>query len=201
MRASELVLSIPGDCLCSFLEVFGGEYKSPVTITGPVTVLDIGANVGAFALWAREMWPQSTIHSYEPHPDLFPFLTANTRHLDRMHRHNAAVGDSTANRLVQPEGRGRVCCKQSEDNGILIMVVHPSFLPEADVVKIDTEGAEADILNNFRFSPKVLMVEWHNEANRAFIDSWASGNDMNLIKTDVRAVGLGVSVYAKGEGL
>lgn len=38
------------------------------------TVLDIGANVGLFALAARNAFPEAVIHSYEPNLQLEPYL-------------------------------------------------------------------------------------------------------------------------------
>ena len=40
-----------------------GLYKLPRSIE---TILDIGANVGLFGLAARNVFPDATIHAYEP---------------------------------------------------------------------------------------------------------------------------------------
>ena len=39
------------------------------------TVLDIGANIGLFAIAARHRFPRATIHCYEPNRSLEPYLT------------------------------------------------------------------------------------------------------------------------------
>jgi hypothetical protein len=41
------------------------------------TILDIGANVGQFALAAALHFPGATIHSFEPLPDTFSELVKN----------------------------------------------------------------------------------------------------------------------------
>src|SRR5690242_4980783 len=41
------------------------------------TILDIGANVGLFALYAASVAPEAVIHSFEPEPATFERLTGN----------------------------------------------------------------------------------------------------------------------------
>ena len=43
----------------------------------PSTVLDIGANIGAFALRARTQWPKATIRCYEPVMENYRALVKN----------------------------------------------------------------------------------------------------------------------------
>src|SRR5688500_13610795 len=57
---------VPNDMTGAVAEVLSGEYESGFSGSG-LTVLDIGANVGSFAIWAGMRWPQSTVHCYEPH--------------------------------------------------------------------------------------------------------------------------------------
>src|ERR1017187_9261064 len=48
-----------------FEEIYGGEYDLDL-ITPPKTVLDLGANEGAFTAWALERWPGCSITAFEP---------------------------------------------------------------------------------------------------------------------------------------
>ena len=52
----------------SFEEVWAGCYECDL-INPPKTVLDIGANEGAFTAWALEKWPAAKIEAWEPVPD------------------------------------------------------------------------------------------------------------------------------------
>jgi tRNA1(Val) A37 N6-methylase TrmN6 len=54
-----------------------GEIKRPVR-----TVLDIGANIGLFAIAARHRFPRSTIHCYEPNLALEEHLAAHCSAID-----------------------------------------------------------------------------------------------------------------------
>ncbi len=198
-RDSDLLLHIPGDCFRAFIEVYGGEYQGPFAISGRVTILDIGANVGAFILWARWQWPHSIIYGYEPHPDLFPHLQHNTSHMERVTLFNCAVGDITRTILYEDK-ISRTCGSLFPSpartfNQVPVAVIDPSALPEAEMVKIDTEGSEMDVLRGLRFTPKILMIEWHCEKDRKDIDDWAGFRGLELVKQKVHARAIGVAMY------
>ena len=42
-------------------------------------VLDIGANIGFFAIAARGYFPEALIHAYEPNPRIIPYLDQQSR--------------------------------------------------------------------------------------------------------------------------
>src|SRR5215217_6924918 len=74
----------------SLREVLGGEYDAPYFGHG-LTIVDVGANVGAFSVWADLRWPRSTIHAYEPHPGTFEMLVRNVGHLSNVRCERVAV--------------------------------------------------------------------------------------------------------------
>jgi len=41
------------------------------------TVVDVGAMIGSFALWAKEQWPNAIIHAFEPDPTSYEYLSKN----------------------------------------------------------------------------------------------------------------------------
>src|SRR6516164_5480528 len=45
-----------------------GKLRSPVN-----TVVDIGANIGLFSLWARHQFPNAIIHAYEPNDAIWDY--------------------------------------------------------------------------------------------------------------------------------
>ncbi len=57
------------------------------------TILDVGANVGQFALAAALQFPGATIHSFEPLPDAFSELVKNIDRNGRINAYNCALGD------------------------------------------------------------------------------------------------------------
>lgn len=61
---------------------------------GIKTVMDVGANVGDFALLAREIFPDAAIHSFEPLPDCFDKMKNVLPGDPKFFAHNIAVGSS-----------------------------------------------------------------------------------------------------------
>ena len=59
------------------------EYlRNGVTLPPDACVFDVGAHIGMFTLSAAELCPDATFYAFEPIPDLFDQLTANTRLYD-----------------------------------------------------------------------------------------------------------------------
>ena len=63
--------------------------------TGPVrTIIDGGANIGQFARAALETFPEATIISFEPVPDVFDVLSSNLNNEDSVVLRKYALGSS-----------------------------------------------------------------------------------------------------------
>jgi FkbM family methyltransferase len=155
--------------------VLEGEYESGYAGEN-LRVLDIGANAGAFSIWAAHRWPGSTIDAYEPGPGTFQLLQANTRFYPMVRCHNVAVYPSEGKDLAftsryTGDGEAGVVEVISEIFGqgnsdgrefFQVPALHPRELPPADVIKIDTEGAEAKILEYANLSnASLLLIEYH----------------------------------------
>lgn len=159
--------------------VLEGEYESGHDGTG-LTILDIGANVGSFALWALRRWPGSIVHSYEPNPDTFALLKRNTRGVERVHCVNAAVFPTA------DAGKAKLFARFAGDGEAALLayagdtfrddvvewthdvdVVIPAALPRADVVKIDIEGGEAAVLDALNLTEtSLVLAEFQNGRSR-----------------------------------
>jgi FkbM family methyltransferase len=191
---------VPLNCLPGFAEVFSGQY--PLGFTGlpdDLVILDIGANCGAFSLACLQRWPRAKIHAYEPHPGIFRYLAENLCKLG-VTCYDSAVGNPTKNQFhfgIDNDlcGSQYMIGRQERDT-VTVPVLHPSFLPQAHLVKIDTEGAECDIVGALVFTPAVLIVEWHTEDNRRSIDATVS-DSMRLASSAVHGRGWGVNVYIR----
>lgn len=159
--------------------VLEGEYESGYVGEG-LRVLDIGANAGAFSIWAAHRWPGSTIDAYEPSPSTFALLQENTRSYPMIRCHNLAVypsaGDGIAftSRYPGDGEAGIVECladtfnlgNRDERDFFDVPALHPRELPSADIVKIDAEGAEAEIVKHANFSAaSLLLMEYQYSRN------------------------------------
>ncbi|RKZ93469.1 MAG: hypothetical protein DRR19_01095 [Candidatus Parabeggiatoa sp. nov. 1] len=60
----------------------------------PQTVIDVGANVGQFAVASAKLFPEVSVHSFEPLPDCVAQLRKNIKRLDNVKIYPFALGDS-----------------------------------------------------------------------------------------------------------
>lgn len=171
-------LEYPEERSLSVREIFiGGEYESWYYGRN-LTILDVGANIGCFAIWANLRWPNSLIYSYEAHPETFKMLVRNVEGLSNVTCHNFAVYPGEKNELFYSRypGDGEAglvtfASKKFEtmhqDNIFEVPALHPRDLPKCDVVKLDVEGAEYDILRNMDLQGvSVILLEYHNDKDK-----------------------------------
>lgn len=159
-------------------DVLSGEYESGHD-GRDLTILDIGANVGFFALWASLRWPGSTIHSFEANPGTFPYLKRNTQGNPRIHCTHAAVFPGSERKLkffsrFPGDGEaGLTDYLYDTFNKDLVGEIHevdvvsPADLPKADIVKLDIEGGEGPVLAALDLSgTSLVLAEFQNRRNR-----------------------------------
>jgi len=184
------------DAMRSAVEaVLAGEYEAGFSGEN-LTVLDIGANVGSFTIWANMRWPGSDIHAYEPDPRTFEMLSRNAAALRNARLYNFAVwptqqtnalffsryaGDGEAGLT---EYMGHTFSDMTPDRVFPVSVIHPSRLPKADIIKLDVEGAEWEILRNLNLSDvSLILLEFQNDTNRNAIKQHLA-NDFTLEHED-----------------
>ncbi len=202
----ELKLRPPQDFTCSeaiepFLhKVFLGEYEIPLQVAAP-TILDCGANFGAFSLWASHRWPGAKIHAYEPHPRTFEYLRKNLRSYSNVTLYECAVGKPGLRPLfdgVNNEGEASLFAGNGRaDTGHHVLTIDPCDMPEADILKMDVEGAELEILQRLIETGrtfKAVMFEFHHIDLRRMLDSLLA--DYTLVGCELNLnPGLGVCKY------
>jgi FkbM family methyltransferase len=59
----------------------------------PKTIIDVGANVGQFAIATAKIFPMASIHSFEPNPDCVVKLQKNITPLGNVSVYPVALGD------------------------------------------------------------------------------------------------------------
>ena len=156
-------------------DVVHGCYDVPLEIERP-TILDIGANIGAFARWANDRWPDSTIFCYEPHPQNFFYLERTVASIPNpsIFCTQVAVLNRYGEFDLLP---GKFNCGEwslfgapdvDKEKKIPVPVMDAKKLPRADIMKIDTEGAEPFILRRLIECGHIkyfsaIMLEYHRE--------------------------------------
>jgi FkbM family methyltransferase len=190
---------IPDNMITHIAKIFNGEYDIGYNNANPV-ILDIGANIGGFARWANYKWPNSKIYCYEPVKSTFEMLKSNTFDIPNMEINNVAIGKKKEKKKIYygKNNIGEASLIQGEEQreeGETINVFPGSKLPEANIVKIDTEGYEVEILNAITFQPDIYLIEYHSADNRRFIDSYLS--DYVLLELEMTNYNYGIAKYAK----
>lgn len=151
----------------------------------PRCIVDVGANVGLYTIYAHLRYPEAFITSYEPVPPVAGVLYRNT----------AAIGDKCDVVMMglgkhEPVDVKRICVShQAGLTSTQRYVEHPTrhsveiFLSSGrnavlhkrnnvvDILKIDTEGSELDILKAIgadRLGRRVrfLVVEYHGDVHK-----------------------------------
>ena len=191
-------MQVPDNMVKHIEKIFNGEYDIQYENPNPV-ILDIGGNVGGFCLWANKRWANSKIYSYEPIKNNFEFLKLNTKDLDNIMVMNLAIGSKTEQRRMYYGAHNVGECSfqqgaEQVEEGEDVSVVAASLLPKADIVKIDTEGAEIEILENMVIKPDVYLIEYHSAYNRRKIDNIL--HDYTLVAADIANANYGIVKYA-----
>lgn len=179
-------------------KVFSGEYEIP--LYGPQIILDIGANVGAFSVWAAHRFPGSEIHAYEPNPDCFEFFERNVEHVPGVTLYKHGIGTPGWRVLMNGEhnlGEASLFAGGSRGTtGKHVEIRSPQELPEATILKMDVEGAELEILSVIagrKFA--AVLLEYHCEELRRECDALLG--DYILIGSDVAEPGRGTLRYIR----
>jgi FkbM family methyltransferase len=151
-------------------EVLAGNPYSPDWLQADSLrcIVDLGSHIGLSTLQFKVHSPKACIHCFEPDPDNFRLLEANTRALDDVVRHQEAVGDvsggsvfhsrpehRSAGSLVEPRERTGVidvgCIVRSLDDIL-------SDIGGADQIKFDIEGMEHEVFAASRLVRNVRFI-------------------------------------------
>jgi FkbM family methyltransferase len=164
------------------------------------SVLDVGANVGAFALYMASRAPGANIHCLEPETSNFELLQRNlTRAGVRATAHKLAMSASSGIGYLSLQGGSveyslgatgdkseQVVCVGWDD---AIRLAHVECF---DFVKMDIEGAERDILTSCTDAQlrqmRILALEWHH-----------SRSELEGLATRLRGLGFDATVQIFGD--
>jgi len=162
-------------------------------------VLDIGANIGISSLYFSRIFPNARIYAFEPVPENFALLQENTRAVRRITAINAALGREPGElRILASDNQANFGgfslheAGTDREQGQAVEVRNAQAemdrlgVAAADVIKIDTEGAEWDILtaldDRFLNETQLIMGELHGNKDFALLDRLTSSFDIGLHK-------------------
>jgi FkbM family methyltransferase len=149
------------------------DYEPPpeaaARIPAAPRIVDLGANVGYFGVYAFGRWPKARIEAYEADPENAALLERciALNHLgERWHVHRAAAGvrDGVLTFKAGEFATSRAALPGEPGTIEVPMVDVVPELAGQDLLKMDIEGGEWAILLDDRFAevrPPVMVFEYH----------------------------------------
>ncbi|MEW5722023.1 MAG: FkbM family methyltransferase [Thermodesulfobacteriota bacterium] len=147
------------------------EYWLPLEIE-PRVIWDLGGNIGLAAIYLADRFPGAVVHTCEPVPDNYALLERNIVGYGNIRSYNLALGRENGRMEIQGSARttnyggaSLYGVEVDQDSAAWVEVRRPDdFLAEAgitgvDLIKIDTEGAEYDILTSLD-PGRLSEVKW-----------------------------------------
>ena len=136
------------------------EYYVPPALR-PKIILDIGSNIGASIIYFHRQFPDASIFGFEPHPDTFRILHENVAHLRGVTIFNYGLGVTHQAIAVRADkvnfgafstggrfkDRGHPSAPVECEVRRLDDVLREIGIARVDLIKIDCEGAEADVFS------------------------------------------------------
>lgn len=122
---------------------------SPEDLSDTGQVVDLGANIGAFAVFCVSLREDVDVYAYEPEPHNFELLMQNAAS-DRVRCHPRAVGGSRGTGHITNERGGSRLSDEGSEVEIITLedVWDENELGRVDVLKLDVEGSETEILTS-----------------------------------------------------
>ena len=124
------------------------------------TVVDIGANIGAFSIYIANRFRKSHLYSYEPSVSTYKILTQNIKLNGLVGKISpfrfAVYGKNTTIKLYNPGPSGLRSIHHTRNETkyesvrtiTLEKIFSSNKITKCDLLKIDCEGAEYEILEN-----------------------------------------------------
>jgi FkbM family methyltransferase len=169
----------------------------------PRMVIDVGANIGLFAIYMKCIDPAARVHCFEPYEGALDLLASNIEPFQdiyvhpfglysgeqqaRLHLHRFNSGENSIR--IKDHHHHRTAAVQLRDAGATIDKLN---LNQIDVLKIDTEGCEIEILESLgdRLSDiDYILIEYHSEKDRRHIDQLLHHFNVFAARSDKIGVG------------
>ena len=175
----------------------------------PKRIIDVGANIGATAIYFLSHFPNAEIFCYEPSLRNYMYLQKNTKHFSNIKNfqyglNNESIQIELFHGKDQPAQDSIIMSKETAENSEVVNLVKASEeiakkgIKEISILKIDTEGCEVPILSEFQLLENanidMIYIEYHSEDDRLTIDRLLS-SDFLLFHSSANAVHRGTNGY------
>lgn len=131
---------------------FGAEIKARLPHLEVGVIFDVGAHIGMTAIEFTDLFPQATLHAFEPHPANFARMQANLTGKPDVKRYLLGLGDQPGELAFEldPEHPSMARISDQGTEKVVVSTVD-GFCAEhgvdrIDLMKVDTEGFELPVL-------------------------------------------------------
>lgn len=187
LNGSLLAFKFPhqGNTAIHLQSILKGEVYPSLRHLGfqPTRIIDIGANLGASAVFFHSQYPEAAIDCFEPSSENFKLLSENLSSLPKVSLHHFGLFKEAKEATLyngQNQGLQHSIFPSAEvsSQGESIQLkdvrqVLADSIEANTLIKIDTEGCELPILERLAFALdqlKIIYLEFHSEKDRIAID-------------------------------
>jgi FkbM family methyltransferase len=190
-------------------------YRIPPFIR-PNCIVDFGANIGIATIFFANNFPAAKVFSFEPEPSNFALLSRNAAQYPNVNIFQLAIGNENSvlslKHPLEPYNYGSFSLydlRVDENNAAPVVCRHAGELlaelriETIDVIKVDTEGAEYDILTSIPIdilaSVKVIVGELHGIKQAELLNYLSKYFEIEVdSKNTFRALN---RIFSSGEGV
>jgi FkbM family methyltransferase len=166
------------------------QYGAARFLKANSVVVDAGANIGAFSVFAATLAPHGSVYAFEPAPRAFELLKRNIVLYQNIHCYNLGLGNTSTRHKLYVHSQDTFSSTY-EDSGRLEIVqrkgslididsqvitidefVSREHINKLDLIKIDTEGYEAKVIEGARNTitkhrPIIVLAGYHHPDDAA----------------------------------
>jgi len=185
-------LDVPHDLsFCqAFYEIFVAQDYRVELACRPKVILDIGAQFGLASVYYACVYPEARIVALEPSTRNYGILARNTRGFETVEIHRLALfSDRGSRRLYLAERGGDNSLMnaggafEEVETTTLDEFAREHGIDHVDILKIDVEGAEAEILRGCRLAERVDHAVGELHLDRVDRGEMASILERNFVVT------------------
>ena len=195
----------------------GSEYPKRYLMSGPKNhapvVFNVGAHIGTFDLFIKNLIPSARVFSFEPEPENFQLLQENLKlnQLQDVEPIAAAVWSESGAVTLESREYFKNETKVSSGSGPQVKAISlDDFMSDrnihsVDILKMDCEGAEHEILPKFMGLKKcrLLALELHDTAagTSAALESYLEKiNFKRIYKDEHASLGARIAIFSNEAG-
>ena len=173
------------------------------------TIVDVGANVGATAIYFHSRFPDSEIFCYEPSLKNYRYLQKNTKDFNNIKTFQYGLYNETKQCQLfygkdQSAQDSIIISNETRGESEIVNLVKASEeitnkgIREISILKIDTEGCEIPVLEELLILGNtdigIIYNEYHSEEDRLALDRLLSP-DFMLFYSSANSIHRGTNGY------